>query len=228
MIPIRGFLLSGLGFALLFLAFPSLDIAASGLFFRPDQGFILLHEPILGALRRNLEVPLAVFFALGLAYLAWTTWRGAPAWLGDRRRQVIYLMLVLILGPALLVNGVFKDHWGRARPMDVHVFNGPDRFTPAWVISDQCDRNCSFVCGDASVGFALVALGFISRRPRRWLAAGIAAGGLLGLMRIGQGGHFLSDVVFSFYAVYLSAWLLHRWMFNNPMDSTGNHPDDSR
>jgi lipid A 4'-phosphatase len=228
MIRLRWLLLSGLAFALLFLAFPGLDIAASGLFFQPGQGFILLHEPILGALRRNLEIPLAVFFVLGLSYLVWATWRGSPAWLGDRRRQVIYLMLVLIVGPALLVNGVFKDHWGRARPMDVREFGGPDHFTPAWVLSDQCDRNCSFVCGDASVGFALVALGFISRRPRRWLIAGIIVGGLLGVMRMGQGGHFLSDVVFSFYAVYLAAWVVHRWLFNNPMKPTGNQAGDSR
>jgi lipid A 4'-phosphatase len=227
-IPIRGFLLSGVAFALFFLAFPGLDIAAGDLFFRHGDGFILRHEPILGALRRNLELPLALFFALGLAYLAWVTWRGAPAWLGDRRRQVVYLMLVLIVGPALLVNSVFKDHWGRARPMDIREFGGPDRFTPAWVVSDQCDRNCSFVCGDASVGFSLLAIGFISHRPRRWLLAGIAAGGLLGLMRMGQGGHFLSDVVFSFYAVYFAAWLLHRWMFKNPIRPRGKRPDDSR
>jgi len=34
----------------------------------------------------------------------------------------------------------------------------------------------------------------------------------LGLMRMGQGGHFLSDVIFSFYAVYFTAWALHRFM----------------
>lgn len=228
MIPLRWLLPTGIAFALLFLAFPGLDIAVSGLFHRPETGFILQHDPTLGAIRRNLEVPLAIFLVLGLAYLAWTTWRGPPAGFADRRRQVVYLILVLVVGPGLLVNGIFKDHWGRARPMDVREFDGPDRFTPAWVISDQCDRNCSFVCGDASVGFALVAPAFIARRPRRWLAVGIGTGGLLGLMRIGQGGHFLSDVVFSFYAVYLAAWLLHRWMFNTPMESTGNRPGDSR
>lgn len=228
MIPLRWLLLSAIVFALAFLAFPGLDIAASGLFYRPDTGFILRHDPILAAIRGNLEVPLAIFLILSLAYLAWATWRGSMTRFGDKRRQVIYLILVLVVGPGLLVNSVFKDNWGRARPMDVQAFGGPDRFTSAWVLSDQCDRNCSFVCGDASVGFALIAPAFISRRPRRWLAAGIVAGGLLGIMRIGQGGHFLSDVVFSFYIVYLAAWLLHRWLFNNPMDTAGNRSDDSR
>jgi len=32
-------------------------------------------------------------------------------------------------------------------------------------------------------------------------------------MRSAQGGHFLSDVIFSFYIVYFSAWLLHRWLY---------------
>jgi hypothetical protein len=34
----------------------------------------------------------------------------------------------------------------------------------------------------------------------------------LDLMRMGQGGHFLSDVIFSFYAVYFTAWTLWRFM----------------
>lgn len=78
----------------------------------------------------------------------------------------------------------------------------------------QCQRNCAFACGDASVGFFFLAPAFIlAKRRRAWLAVGLAAGGLLGLMRLAQGGHFLSDVIFSFYIVYFSAWLLHRWCY---------------
>jgi lipid A 4'-phosphatase len=62
------------------------------------------------------------------------------------------------------------------------------------------------------VGYALLAFAFYCRRPRLWLGIGIGAGSALGLMRMGQGGHFLSDVIFSFYAVYFTAWLLQRWM----------------
>jgi lipid A 4'-phosphatase len=50
---------------------------------------------------------------------------------------------------------------------------------------------------------------------RRWTLIGLTAGALVGLGRIMQGGHYLSDVVFSFYAVWLSCELvafgMRRW-----------------
>lgn len=218
----------GLALAGLFLAFPEIDLWASGQFHVPGQGFILVGNPVFDWVRQNREWVVVPPVALALAYLLLGNWRHAPTWLAGRRKQAAYVLLVLVVGPGLLVNSLFKDNWGRARPDQVRQFDGPRQFTPAWLPSDQCHKNCSFVCGDASVGFVILSLGFVSRRPRRWLIAGIATGGMLGLMRIGQGGHFLSDVIFSFYVVYLAAWLLHRWMFNNPMNATGNRPADSR
>jgi hypothetical protein len=47
-------------------------------------------------------------------------------------------------------------------------------------------------------------------RDRRWLYRGAAIGLLVGLGRIMQGAHFLSDVVFGYPVVYLSALLLAR------------------
>ena len=76
------------------------------------------------------------------------------------------------LGPGLVVNGILKEHWGRARPRDVTQFGGDRRFTPALVIADQCERNCSFSAGHPSAGFALAALAYASiSRRRRWAAA---------------------------------------------------------
>lgn len=219
MIPIRPLLLTGLALAGLFLAFPGLDLWASGLLHSQGTGFLLVGNPFFDWLHKNLAVIVVPAVCLASAYLILGGWRGAPAWLAGRRRQAGYVLLVLVVGPGLLVNTLFKDQWGRARPNQVAQFEGSRQFTPAWIPSDQCPRNCSFVCGDASVGFALLSLGFVSARPRRWLIAGLGAGGALGLMRMAQGGHFLSDVIFAFFVVYLTAWLLHRWIFNNPMVS---------
>ena len=36
---------------------------------------------------------------------------------------------------------------------------------------------------------------------RRWFLIGTVAGAVVGLGRIMQGGHFLSDIIFAFYAV---------------------------
>jgi lipid A 4'-phosphatase len=114
----------------------------------------------------------------------------------------------------LVVNAVFKEHWGRARPRDITEFGGTRTFTPAFVISDQCERNCSFVSGHASLPFAFAALGFLLRRRRWAIYAGAAAfGGLVGFGRIVQGAHFLSDVVFSGVFVFLVAYLLAHYVF---------------
>ncbi len=198
---------------LLFLLFPDLDLAASAWFWTPAEGFSGSRIAALAWIRSPfLDLAAALALVGTVGGWAWSHAGSAPGWMQRQRRRLAYCALVLVIGPGLVVNGVFKDHWGRARPHQVLEFGGAAAFTPAWVASDQCRKNCSFVCGDASMGFALLALGFFGRHRRTWIAAGLAAGGLLGLMRLSQGGHFLSDVVFSGYAVALTAWLLALWM----------------
>ncbi|TCS72669.1 lipid A 4'-phosphatase [Sulfuritortus calidifontis] len=200
---------SFVGFGLLFLLAPELDLWASGLFYRVGEGFFL--NPWLDPIHKAVPLLSQIIVGSLLAALIVASLVSA-AW--SLRKGLIYLLLVAALGPGLLVNTVFKDNWGRARPVQVENFGGDKAFTPAWVPARQCARNCAFVCGDASVGFFLLAPGFLLARQRRaWLAVGLIAGGLLGLMRLAQGGHFLSDVIFAFYLVYFSAWLLHRWFY---------------
>jgi len=208
----RPLLVSAIAFAILFLAFPGIDLWANGLFYDPGRGFLLSGNPLFDFLHDHVGI------------IVWVLMVGSLfVWLPDRlgivpkplkrwRRAALFVMLVVVAGPGLMVNAVFKDHWGRARPSQVMEFGGSAEFTPAWVVSNQCEKNCSFVCGDASVGFSLLALVFVSRRPRLWLGIGLLTGGILGFMRMGQGGHFFSDVIFSFYTVYFTAWMLHWWM----------------
>ena len=213
MIPVRPLLVSGITFGLLFLAFPYLDIWASSLLYESGKGFTLLGNPVFDWIHTEMGYLAWAILLACLLVIILSDWSWSPRRLAGKRWSGIFVLLALIVGPGLMVNSLFKEHWGRARPMDVKAFDGPDRFTPAWVVSDQCDHNCSFVCGDASVGYGLMVIAFVSRRPRRWLAVGFGMGSALGLMRMAQGGHFLSDVIFSFYVVYLSAWFLH-WIMS--------------
>lgn len=194
--------------AALFLLFPGIDLAVSGLFFDPAGGFFwkkaapalwsyegvkVMRDVIIGALCLLIVLSL-VLFRRGLAPLL---------------PRAAFLMLVLALGPGLVVNGLFKDQFGRARPDKVTEFGGSSPFTPPFVISQACDSNCSFVSGHASMGFFLLSFGFVDPRRRRWwMAAGLLAGGYAGLMRMVQGAHFLSDVIFAFFAVYATALLV--------------------
>jgi len=183
--------------------FPAVDLWSSGLFYRPGAGFYLAQWPPFAAVRAAMPYAVALL-ALAAAVLACVP---------GRRRAGIFLLLALALGPGLVVNSLFKDHWGRARPAQVTEFGGDKRFTPAFAPSDQCRSNCSFPAGDPSVGFFLVAAAFLlpARRARRnATAAALGLGALLGLMRIAQGGHFLSDVVASGFLVFAVSWALYR------------------
>jgi len=201
-------------FVLLFLAFPSLDLWSSHWFYDPVLGWFD------GALVNTIYwvVP---WFAAGLVLGLGAVWFGS--WIGTKifkpwRKSVGYLFLVFALGPGLVVNTLFKNHWGRARPLQVQEFSGSAVFSPAWIPTNQCNYNCSFVSGHAAVGFYLVAFGFLGKR-RFWQTIGILAGTGIGLARIVQGGHFVSDVVFSFFTVYFVAWLV--WKVLYPPEAAG-------
>ncbi len=196
----------------LFAALPQLDLSVTSLLHDSVNGFRWSHEPLVRLSYQVFKakhigwIPVAL-----LAYLIATLFMRSPDRV--RRRHVLFLLALIIVGPLLLVNAGLKDHWGRARPNAVTQFGGERVYTPPLQPAAQCDKNCSFVSGHASAGFVLMGL-YWTTRQRRWLAAGIALGTAVGLGRMLQGGHFLSDVVFAFWAVYLSgavlAWLMLR------------------
>ena len=123
-----------------------------------------------------------------------------------------FLLCCMLMGPLVISNGLFKNHWGRARPMQLIEFGGTHEFTPPLLIADQCQRNCSFVAGDPSVGFMLHCLAYLpsARRRRQWLFwAGMVAGAAAGALRIWMGAHFFSDVIFAAVFMLLVAALVH-------------------
>lgn len=200
--------------ALLFMLVPGIDLAFSRLFFRDGTGFYLRNDPSLVFARDAIDWISRFISVLLVALVAWAS-VARTGRLAGRRREFVYLLLVLALGPGLLVNGILKEHVERARPNEVQEFGGPRHFTPPFLPTHECSTNCSFVSGHASAAFYVLALAFIAPAPwrRLWLAAGIVAGSAAGLMRIMQGEHFLSDIVFAFFAVYLVAALVHRLLF---------------
>lgn len=97
---------------------------------------------------------------------------------------------------------LLKNIWGRARPNDILELGGKEKFTPWFQISDGCSTNCSFVSGDASVGFSLIALYFITKNKFYfWMS--LISGSYLGAIRILEGGHFLSDILIAGFLVLL-------------------------
>jgi len=205
----------------LLVAFPQIDLAIASLFHDPFDGFYLRENPLVHLVFHGVPwITRTVVVSLVLFLLAaWTIWRRRE-FFSCQRRAALYLLLVMIIGPGLLVNTVFKEHWGRARPSQVEEFGGSKQFTRAAIPADQCEKNCSFVSGHASVGFFFLAFAFVwPRRRVLWLVAGTGLGLGIGLVRMMQGGHFFSDVIFCGIVVYLSALALHAVMFHPVTES---------
>ncbi len=205
---------TALGF--LFFFVPAIDLRVAKLFYTPANRFVLNGEPGVELVQLLLAWITGVFVTICLAVLAINNMPRlhllrtqvpfrVPNW------SIIYLLLTLALGPGLLVNGILKQHWGRARPREVVAFGGDKQFTNAFVFSDQCKSNCSFVSGEASLGFFGLAFMFVvpGRRRKTIATASLLTGLLIGLVRMGVGAHFLSDVIFAGVFTYLVSYLLY-------------------
>jgi lipid A 4'-phosphatase len=208
---------AGVAATLVFAAFPDLDLWVTQAL-RHACG----HDASLGwcrdagvlALRRTFMAIYILSCIGAIAGLAWTAWSGRAA-LGASSARWMLLAVALFVGPGLVANLMLKDNWGRARPRDVIEFGGKKPFTPALVPASQCQRNCSFVSGEASsmftAGFAAAMVWPQARAAL--LVGGVAAGLAAGLVRMAQGAHFLSDIVFAGVFMALTVSILHVLMF---------------
>jgi lipid A 4'-phosphatase len=177
----------------------ALDIRLQHLFFRPDAPSPWFAETWMPwRLLYNYGPWPALATGLGaLCFLLWTLRRPA---LVRWRRHALLVILTLGLGPGLLVNVIFKDHWGRPRPRQTTEFSGRWAYQPV-LEKGLSGRGRSFPCGHSSMGFFFIVFYFVFRRRRKLAALSLAfaliLGFLIGLARMAAGGHFASDVLWS-------------------------------
>lgn len=192
----------------LFIAFPQLDLLASGLFYRGAGHWALNREDLWLAIPYRGLPRLGQGLLVGLLLL-WllSFWSRLPR-LKARRATLGFLLAGALLGPVLLVDATLKEHSGRTRPVNVEQFGGSRQFTPAFIPADQCAQNCSFVSGHVATASFIMAFGWLGAPAvrRRWLLASLVGGGLFALVRMVPGGHFLSDTIFAWFATYFSLW----------------------
>jgi len=132
--------------------------------------------------------------------------------LASYRRIGLFLVVYLILGPGLIINTVFKDHWGRPRPVEITNFGGTEKYLPVWE-RGTAGAHKSFPSGHAAVGYFLFAPFFFLRKQSpvtAWffLLLGLAYGTFMGIGRMAQGGHFVSDVLWAWGLTYLTGLML--------------------
>jgi lipid A 4'-phosphatase len=189
----------GIIVGVLFATFPQWDLQIAGWFWDP------VHEQFPLSRMRLLNL----FRKIG----GWTTWLLVllpfialiakfifpSARMLIRPSVALYLICSFALGPGLVTNGLLKPVWSRPRPVLVEQFAGAQHFQPWWRPGGDCPRNCSFVSGEASQAFWLLAPASVAPAPIRPVAlviATLAASALSG-MRVVYGRHFLTDVVFA-------------------------------
>jgi lipid A 4'-phosphatase len=187
-----------------------LDLALERRFYLEGTGWALGDLNPWRALYRYGTFPAWIVgggsFVLLIAGFCWT--RAYPL-----RKTALFLVLFAALGPGLIVNTVFKDHWGRPRPRQMLVFGGDRQFHQVWERGES-GKGRSFPSGHASAAFYLMAPYFVLRarnlrRARLALLGGVCYGVVMGVARMAQGGHFASDVLWAGGVVYLVGLCLY-------------------
>ena len=208
---------------LLFLAYlpyaSALDLAVAQHFLQPDGRF---HPPswCLFIYTYGL-IPGQILFVGSVLLLVASPFSTC---LRRFRRHALYIALTLIIGSGVFGHAVFKQFWDRPRPKQVVLFGGKYPYCPLTSPyrgpSDRFLR--SLPSGHATMGFYFLSLYFVGRHlGRRWISRGglcitIGLGTLVAWARLAQGGHFLSDIIVSIGLMWMTAYWLHRFMFERP------------
>lgn len=129
------------------------------------------------------------------------------------RWSAVYVLIFLALGPGLLINVLLKDQVDRARPREVVDYGGDLQYTHFWQPGTADGGNSSFPSGHAAIAFFTIAPWFVLRDKNRKVAIGFLVFGMclgtsVGIARILQGGHFVSDVVWAAGLIYLMGGVL--------------------
>ncbi|HUD88775.1 MAG TPA: phosphatase PAP2 family protein [Xanthobacteraceae bacterium] len=213
-----------------FAVYPRLDLDISALFFEnpPWPGIFAANaQPWVQHTRDAARVVIALLAAPAVVAIV------GKLILPRRRmliecRAALFLMVTLVIGPGLLTNTLLKDHWGRARPIDVVEFGGTRQFTPWWDPRGECPNNCSFIAGEPAGAFWTLAPAALAPPQWRLIAYGgaLAFGSGIGVLRIAGGGHFFTDVVFAGVFMYLVNLLAYRLIYGRRATRMTEKPGD--
>ena len=187
---------------LIFLIFPLLDIKISSLFFS-ENSFMSERYSIIKSIRillKNLMIIIPIF---GLFFFLFILQRKKKKELRFRL-AVVGLLIGPIIGCGVIANLIFKENWGRARPVHITEFGGNKIFSNPFIRSDQCETNCSWISGETSGAFSFM-VGTIILRNHIFFICNWILGLLVFFCRLSMGGHFFSDNLFAlFLMLYLA------------------------
>ncbi|HLH51653.1 MAG TPA: phosphatase PAP2 family protein [Roseiarcus sp.] len=197
-----------------FALWPNLDLDVAHLFYRDGDGFV--GRGLGWTLGRDFfrVAPFIVLAAFAALYVCRR--RGLAVPYAPSGRALAFLVATLAVGPGLIVNLGLKDHAHRPRPSQTRDFGEHYEFRPWYRFDGACKKNCSFVSGEASQSFWMLAPASLAPPPLRSvaIAAALAFGAVASLLRLAAGGHYLSDVLLAglltILIVQIGRWLAFR------------------
>lgn len=204
-------LLASLIAALVFLLYPHLDLFITDRFF-VDGTFIYRSHPVSKAIYIGVRV-IARIFIIGL--VLWALWKCLRPRLRYSWRSWFFLVLVVLAGPVFSIEYLAKGYTYRPRPVEITRYGGQFEYVAPLRLGQQ-GIGRSFVSNHAAVGFYIAAFAYLAARRRRFIySAGIVLGFFIGMARVAQGSHYLSDVVFSglimLWTIHGAAWIIRRY-----------------
>lgn len=211
--PIVSLLVLFLSFMVIALS-PYVDILVSSLFY--ENGHFLFKNNMIFNFVDKYFPHIVVSICLLIFMLWFVGYMNARKWIFNIDTKAMWFLCgTMLVGPFIIVNGLFKSFWGRARPKDIVEFGSDKIFSPAMVISDQCNWDCSFVSGHTAVSFWLISLALVMPKKYRkiFIWSAFIIGVFVGFVRIAQGYHFFSDVFFAGVITTYVVWIMYYYIY---------------
>ncbi|MCX8093409.1 MAG: phosphatase PAP2 family protein [Candidatus Goldbacteria bacterium] len=196
--------------------FSNLDILFSSFFYNRTSGWYLFNNKIIVLLYKYGTYPAIIFSVFFIFVL--TLQKIFKS--GENLKKIAVVFLItLIFAPGVIINVLLKNYTGRPRPREIVEFNGKWEYKKVLQLG-QPGRGYSFPCGHCSMGFIFCSVYFVLRNKRKILAnvslwMGIIYGIIMGIGRIAQGAHFLSDVIWAGGITIITSETVYYLIFEN-------------
>lgn len=186
---------------------PSFDIALSSFFYN-EEDFILKHTLFASFFYHSIRPILITIVIVTLSIFIYNNVKKKNVFsLG--KRKLLYIILVLSFVPGGVVEYGLKQNFERPRPKEVTLFGGKKEFYPAYTFANQHSK--SFSSGHAAAATSLIGLSLLFRRKTLFFVTLLYSFGMM-VARVGVGGHFASDVLTSFFLVYIANNILYTFI----------------
>ncbi len=196
--------------SLVFILFSQIDLYIASMFY-DGKSFFMNGTFVEGLFYYSVK-PIIIIFVLSTLGIFFYNYFKKKNILNINSKVILYIVLVLTIAPVLIVNTTLKENWGRARPAQTVNFGGQKKFTPAFIMSNQ--GGYSFSSGHSAAAFSLLGFALLAhKRKKMWANIAISYGIFVSIARMAAGGHFFSDVVTSFFIVYISTHIIYKLVF---------------